>query len=92
MLGGQWWGWGENQLYIIQKKWGEKMGRNAPFIMLQNQPLKDRKLEMVGLGSLAKRQEQFSLTEVGMEGSREELTMNLEGLALWVSGFEGGGE
>lgn len=41
--------------------------------MLQNQPLKDRKLEMAGLGSLAKRQGQFSSTQVGMEGSREEL-------------------
>lgn len=48
-------------------------------IMLQNQPLKDRKLEMTRLGSLAKGQEQFSSTDLGMEGSREELNNESEG-------------
>ena len=60
--------------------------------MLQNQPLKDRKLEMAGLGSLAKRQGQFLQHKWEWKGQGRSYTMNLEGLALWVSGFEGGGE
>ena len=58
-----------------------KAGRNAPepsnqdpsFVILQNQPLKDRQLEMAGIGSLARRQEQLSLMEEGMEWWREKL-------------------
>ena len=41
--------------------------------MLQNQALKDRKLEMAGIGSLARMQEQLSLMEEGMEWWREKL-------------------
>lgn len=60
----------------FRKKWEEM---HPLLILLQNQPLKDRKLEMTGLGSLAKGQEQFSSTDVGMEGSKEELNNESEG-------------